>query len=672
MRLIKLMVCLLVVMPAIVHGQEDRGIEQNNFDRSVRPQDDLYLAVNGSWLEATEIPSDKSNYGSFSVLADNAEEQIHEIMKQCAESPGEVGTNRYKVGELYKSFMDTEAIEKRGIQPVLTELKKIEKLDSHASIASYFGYLNKIGVTTPMGFFVTIDNKNSTRYIAAMIQRGLSLPDRDYYLKDDEKYDAAKKALGDYIKTLFEITGSAEESDFSSDIIALETKLAEAHWSRTELRDANKRYNLFRVKDLNEIGTNIPWLSFLKQANAGDIEEINIMTPSYFEKLNSILTDTPVETWKQYLKYKVIDSFAPFQGKSLVDAHFNFHEKTLAGVPEQKKRWKKAVELIGSQGALGEAVGEIYVEKHFPPENKAKMDKLVKNLLAAFGQSIDELEWMTDATKVKAKEKLAKIKTKIGYTDKWRDYSKLEVIPGDLFQNVKNVIEFQYNRMIDKLTQPIDRSEWGMTPFTVNAYYNPAMNEIVFPAAILQPPFFNVEADDAVNYGGIGAVIGHEISHAFDDQGSKFDGDGNLNNWWTDEDRSAFKALTERLIAQYETYEPLPGKTVNGKLTLGENIADLSGLAIAFKAYQISLEGEESPKIAGWSGNQRVFLGWSQVWRRKYRDAEMLRRLLTDPHSPSWYRANGPVTNIDAFYEAFDVRSGDKLFKPKEERIKIW
>jgi predicted metalloendopeptidase len=393
--------------------------------------------------------------------------------------------------------------------------------------------------------------------------------------------------------------------------------------------------------------------------------------------LDKILTETPVATWRDYLKFKLMDAAAPFLATPFVDAHFELHEKVLAGVPEQKPRWKRGVELVagagaGDFGALGDVVGKMYAERFFGADAKARMEQLVDNLLTAFDQSIDELAWMTDDTKARAKQKLAKINTKIGYTEKWRDYSQLEIDPTDLIGNVLRSQQVEHERMFAKLGKPIDRDEWGMTPQTVNAYYNPGMNEIVFPAAILQPPFFDPLADDAVNYGGIGAVIGHEISHAFDDQGSKYDSDGNLKNWWNAKDRQSFKELTSKLVDQYNEYSPLPDKKVNGELTLGENIADLSGLAIAYKAYKLSLGGTSPPLLDGWNGDQRFFMGWGQVWRRKYRDAEMIKRLLTDPHSPSWYRANGPIINIDAFYDAFHVQPEDALYRAPEDRIKIW
>ncbi len=669
-------VALLLMPVAPTFGQDDAALDSSGFDRNVRPQDDLFLAVNGAWLDNTEIPSDKSNYGAFSVLADAAEMQIREIIERAAESDAEKGSDAQKVGDFYKSYMNLDRVNELGFSPLQPELEKIDGLKTHDDVIRHFGYLQQIGVGSPIGFFVTIDAKDSTRYLSAIIQSGTSLPDRDYYLVDDEKFLAARKALTSYIDQLGALTQS-DVSEAAAQILDLETKLAQAQWPRTELRDANKRYNLFPVADLAELAPNINWTDFLTASGVGNITEINVMTPSFFEELNEIVSSTPVETWQRYLRFHLVDGFAPVLSEDFVNAHFEFHDKALAGIPEQKPRWKEAVGAVagggaGSFGALGEVVGRLYVEEHFPPENKAKMDALVKNLLRSFGESIGELEWMTDETKARAKEKLSKIDTKIGYTEKWRDYSGLDVSPDNLFGNVLNSAAVEYHRMIDRLGKPIDRTEWGMTPQTVNAYYNPAKNEIVFPAAILQPPFFNVDADDAVNYGGIGAVIGHEISHAFDDQGSKYDGDGNLNNWWSDEDRAAFKALTEKLIAQYAEYQPLPGKNVDGQLTLGENIADLSGLSISFKAYKLALGGEKAPEVAGWSGDQRFFMGWSQVWRRKYRDAEMVKRLLTDPHSPSWYRANGPVTNIDAFYEAFEVKPGDALFKPAEDRIRIW
>ena len=646
------------------------GIDAATFDSQVRIQDDFYLAVNGTWLRETEIPADKSNYGAFTVLSDLSEERIRAIIEEAAASEHEPGSDAQKVGDLYTSFMDEERINRLGFAPIESELNHIDALTGNrAELVKCFGYFGKRGIDSPIGMYVSQDAKNSTQYIMIFVQSGTSLPDRDYYLEDDPKYVEARGALISYIKRVFELCNLPDATAAAERILALETRLAEIQWERTELRDADKRYNKFTQEALRDLAPHIDWRGYLASADVHDEGDVIVTAPSYFEGLDNIIQQTPFETWRQYLKFKVIDAAAPLLSQPLVDAHFDFHARALAGVPEQKPRWKRGVQVVES--ALGEVVGRLYVEKHFPPAAKLRMEQLVDNLVKAFDQSIGELSWMTDETKQRAKEKLAKFTVKIGYPNKWKDYSALD-IDHDLVGNMRRSAFTEHDRNIKKLGAPIDREEWGMTPQTVNAYYNPKKNEIVFPAAILQPPFFNMDADDAVNYGGIGAVIGHEISHGFDDQGSKYDGDGNLRSWWTPDDRQAFETLTMRLVDQFSEYSPLPGKHVDGKLTLGENIADLSGLAIAHKAYRLSLAGDEPPRIDGWTGDQRFFLGWSQVWRRKYRDAEMMRRLLTDPHAPSWYRANGPVINIDAFYEAFDVKTTDALFRPQSERIKIW
>jgi putative endopeptidase len=645
-------------------------LDRSHFDTSIRVQDDLFLHVNGSWLKNTEIPSDKSNYGSFIALDDLSRERIREIVEESAKATHESGSTGQKVADFYRTFLDEDAIEAQDIRPLGEDLENVSKLNTHADIVAHFARLREIGVGSPIGLFVSIDRKNSTQYTPVLVQSGTTLPDRDYYLKaEDEKYASARNELVRYVNRLFVLAGIKTE-DPGQTVLALETQLAQAQWPRVEMRDAEKTYNKFRTDKLRELARNIPWDEVFSAACMPEISEINVMTPSFFESLDDIVVKNSVEDWKVYLQFRILDRFAAFLTKEFVQAHFEMHNKELEGTSEQEPRWKRAVGLLG--GALGEAVGELYVAQHFKPEAKERMNELVQNLLKAFDKSIDELSWMTAETKIKAKEKLAKINTKIAYPDVWRDYSTLVVLPGDLIGNVKRAAQFEHRRQINKLGKPIDRNEWGMTPQTVNAYYNPTMNEIVFPAAILQSPFFSMDAPDALNYGGIGAVIGHEISHAFDDQGSKYDGNGNLKNWWTEEDRRSFDALARRLIDQYKEYEPLPGQKVNGQLTLGENIADLSGLAIAYKAYQISREGKKPEELEGWTGDQLVFIGWSRVWQRKYRDAEMIRRLAIDPHSPSHFRANGPVMNIDAFYAAFNVQEGDKLFKPASERIRIW
>ncbi len=657
----------VVVVPTMVSGAES-GIDPTTFDKEVRIQDDFYRAVNGTWLNETDIPADKSNYGSFTVLADLSEQRIREIIEEAAKGEHAKGSNAQKVGDLYRSFMDVDRCDELGVGPVAKDLAAMASLTA-ADLSKTWGTFEANGVGSPMAMYVGQDAKESTKYIVSFYQSGTSLPDRDYYLEDDPKYLEAREALKAYVTRLFELAGLPNDAAAET-ILKLETQLAEVQWERTELRDAEKRYNKFSIEEIGKLTPHIDWDAYLTAAGVSDRGDIIVTAPSFFEGLDKIIADTPIDAWRTYLQFRVLDFAAPLLSAGFVDAHFDFHSKALAGIPEQKPRWKRGVRAV--EGSLGEVVGKLYVDKHFPPEAKARMEQLVANLVKAFEQSIDELTWMTDATKQRAQEKLSKFTVKIGYPNVWKDYSALEIDPLDLVGNVRRSAMTEHKRMIDKLGKPIDREEWGMTPQTVNAYYMPPKNEIVFPAAILQPPFFNMSADDAVNYGGIGAVIGHEISHGFDDQGSKYDGDGNLKSWWTPIDRQAFEAITKRLVDQFSEYSPLPGKYVDGKLTLGENIADLSGLAIAHKAYRLSLDGKEPPVIDGWTGDQRFFLGWSQVWRRKYRDAEMMRRLLTDPHAPSWYRANGPVINIDAFYDAFDVQPEDALYRPKEERIKLW
>ena len=539
----------------------------------------------------------------------------------------------------------------------------------------HFGYLGTLGVESPIGFYVDQDDMDSKRYLPMVIQSGTSLPDRDYYLEEGEDYQAARESLVKYIHELFELSDLPHEEDLGKTLLALETEIARLQWTKTELRDAHKRYNKHSLAELQKLAPSIPWKRFFDGGNIPEIVELNVATPSFFEQLDGLIVKTPLETWKQYMRYHLINSYASAMAPEYVDAQFALYGKQLGGIPELQPRWKRAVDAVSGGrgfGVLGDAVGQLYVERHFPHEAKERMDELVANLMLAYKQSIDGLTWMTPVTKQKAKDKLAKIHTKIGYTEKWRDYSTLVVEPDDLLGNLMRSAQVEYKRMVDKLGKPVDRTEWFMTPQTINAYYNAGQNEIVFPAAILQPPFFDVGADDAVNYGSIGAIIGHEISHAFDDQGSKYDGDGNLKDWWTAADRDAFHKQTAKLVEQFSQYAPLPGKTVNGELTLGENIADLSGMSIAHKAYKIALAGKPAPEIDGWTGDQRFFLGWAQSWQRKYRDAEMVNRLLTDPHSPSMYRANGPCTNFDPFYPAFDVQPGDQLYRAPEERITIW
>lgn len=670
-----LVLSLLVMSGAATAEDLHSGLDLDGFDQSVRPQDDLFRHVNGRWIMRTEIPGDKSNFGSFIALDDAARENIRRIVEEAAENPD--GENARKVGLFYRSFMDEERLNALGADPVRPLLQELGTIDDVDSLVRTFGHFQAVGLGSPIGFYVSTDAKNSDRYLSIVVQSGTTLPDRDYYLKEDDRYAAARQALRDYVARLFELADLEDGAAAADRILELETQLAEVFWERTELRNAEKRYNLYRVEQLAELTPSIPWDAFLQTVGTPDIEDINVATPSYFEALDALITEIPLATWQQYLRFRVLDTAAPYLSQEFAEAHFHLHEKAIAGVPEMKPRWKRAIDAVSGAGAgdfgvLGDALGQLYVERHFPQTAKDRMDELVANLLKAYESSIHELTWMTEPTRQKALEKLSRITPKIGYPVKWRSYDGLEIREDDLVGNMRRSAIYEHRRMIDKLGKPVDRTEWGMTPQTVNAYYNPGKNEIVFPAAILQPPFFDATAEDAVNYGGIGAVIGHEISHGFDDQGSKYDGDGNLQNWWTDEDRAAFEALTGRLVEQFSAYEALPGRNVNGQLTLGENIADLSGMAIALKAYHLSLGPDGGEVMDGYTPDQRFFLGWAQIWRRKYRDEELIRRLVTDPHSPSAFRANGPVSNLDAFYNAFDLSESDQLFRPHDERIQIW
>jgi predicted metalloendopeptidase len=660
----------------VAFGEELKsGIERRGMDESVRPQDDMFLYCNGEWLKHTPIPPDKSTYGSFEILGDKAQLNIREIIEETAQGDHEPGSEGQKIGDFYKSYMDEVNVEKKGLEPLQAELKKIDELSTPQELVRHWGYLETIGIGSPVTFYVDQDDKDSSQYLAVVSQSGTTLPDRDYYLEDSPQYEGARQALKQYIATLFKLAQLPTDDGIEGKLLVLETKLARAQWKRTDLRDAHKRYNKHTVAQLNDLTPGLPWNDYLAAVVPKELTDLNVETPSYFEELQSIVAGTPLEVWQQYLRFRIIDAYAAALPADFVDAHFALYGKELAGVEQIKPRWKRAVDTISgvrNMGTLGEAVGRIYVEKHYPPEAEQRMDELIQNLLQAFEVSIHDLDWMTAETKKRALHKLSKITTKIGHPKKWRDYSQLEVKPNDLVGNLMRSARVEHQRMTDKLGKPVDRDEWFMTPQTVNAYYNSTLNEIVFPAAILQPPYFDFTADDAVNYGGIGSIIGHEISHAFDDQGSKYDGDGNLHNWWTDEDRAAFAKLTQRLVAQYDDYHPLSGRSVNGKLTLGENIADLSGMSVGYKAYQLALDGNDPPVLDGYTGPQRFFLGWCQSWRRKYREAELISRLLVDPHSPAAFRANGPVSNFHPFYEAFDVKQSDKLYRPPGERIRIW
>ncbi|QYK05650.1 M13 family metallopeptidase [Shewanella zhangzhouensis] len=648
------------------------GIDKQNFDTGVRHQDDFYYSVNGTWLKDTPIPADKSNYGAFSVLYDDSQKALKQIVEDAAAKPNKAaGSNEQKIGDFYASYMNTDKLEQLGVTPIKASLEAIVAAGDHKALAGLMGKLLTNGSSIPFGFWVNNDAKNSTQYAVYMSQGGLTLPDRDYYLKDDAKYVANREALAKYVTEVLTAAGYANAERAAKSVADIELFIAQNQWSRVESRDANKAYNKLSRQELAGLFGDFDFEAFAANAGLGEkVADVIVRQPSYFEALGKGYSSFPVEAWQDYLAFHLTDGAAELLSDNFVQLHFDFHAKTLAGVEEQAPRWKRAVDAADQ--VIGELVGAEYVKAHFKPEAKARMEQLIHNLIKGFEVSINDLEWMTPDTKVAAQEKLSKFTYKIGYPDKWKDYSGLDIKADDLVGNYVRYANFEYADMLGKLGQPIDRSEWHMTPQTVNAYYNPVMNEIVFPAAILQPPFFNMAADDAVNYGGIGAVIGHEISHGFDDQGSKYDGDGNLRNWWSDKDREEFQKRGKQLSEQYAKYEALPGKFVNGDLTLGENIGDLGGLTVALRAYQMSLNGQPAPVIDGLTGEQRFFMGWSQVWRRNYRDEELGRRLLTDNHSPSHFRAMGTPRNIPGFYEAFGVTENDKMYLSEQERVKIW
>jgi putative endopeptidase len=644
---------------------------------ALRAQDDLYLYVNRAWELATPIPPDKASIGAFDGLRDISRDRVKVIIDELAAKPQAPGSDEQKIADYYRAYTDDAAIDARGLKPVQPLFALVDAAKTPADFAVLTGRLAGEGVGGPLSAFVGQDAKNATRYLASVNQSGLSLPDREYYLGDSEAYQKARAALVVYITTVLRESGAKPEvaASQAAAIVALETKIAAVHRTRVQLRDPNANYNLKAEADWSAVAE-LPWRAMFNAIGSGgaNITEANIRQPEVVGAIAGLFQSESPEAWRAYFRYRIINSYAEVLPKSIRTARFELYGRTLRGLQQEEPRWRQATDAVGAGrgGALGEAVGRLYVERHFPPEAKARMVALVANLQEAYHQGIDGLTWMTPATKAQAQKKLSTFRVKIGYPDVWRDYSAFEVKADDPVGNAQRSNRFELDRNLGKLGKPIDRSEWGMTPQTVNAYYSATMNEIVFPAAILQPPFFDMAADDATNYGGIGAVIGHEISHGFDDSGSQFDADGNLKNWWTADDRKAFEGLTARVVAQYDGYQPLPGKNIQGKLTLGENLADVSGLAVSYRAYRLSLGGKEAPVVNGITGDQRFFLGWAQVWRSQYRDAALLQQLTTDPHSPGRFRAIGSPVNMDAFHQAFGTQPGDGMWKAPDDRIRIW
>ncbi len=656
------------------------GIDTKYIDSGVRAQDDFYRHVNGVWLDTIKIPADKARYGSFDQLFENSLEQLRGLVEGlptvAAPQPasGAADSEQCKLADLYASFMDEAELERRNLEPLAAEFARVAALRRKAQIPGLMAHLARIGVGTPYHPQVHQDARDATRYVFDLAQGGLGLPDRDYYLGDEPRLQQVRAAYRRHIQTMLHLAGDADAAPEAEQILALETALARAQWTRVENRNPVKVYNRLELSQLPALTPGYDWQAYLDAADVtGRVDYVIVSQPTYLTAFNRLLQRLPLSAWKAYFRWRLLSEFAAYLSRRFVDESFAFYGTTLRGIEQQRPRWKRGIALVDA--ALGEALGRLYVARHFPPDYKQRMDALVQNLLTAYRNEIDALEWMGEETRSRAQQKLTRFTTKIGYPARWRDYGAYCVSRSDLIGNVMRSNEFDYARNIAKLGRPIDRDEWHMNPQTVNAYYNPEMNEIVFPAAILQPPFFNAQADDAVNYGGIGAVIGHEISHGFDDQGSQYDGDGNLLDppgWFTQDDLDRFRARTRMLVAQYAAYAPVPGFPINGELTLGENIADNSGLSIAYKAYRLSLGGREAPVIDGLTGDQRFFMGWAQVWRAKSRDDDAIMRIKSDPHSPAEFRGALPERNLASFYEAFGVREGDRMYLPPEQRVSIW
>jgi putative endopeptidase len=648
------------------------GIDRANFDTAVKPGQNFYQYVNGMWIERNPMPPEYSRWGSFAQLHDDNLVALREIVEDLIKQSGPLEGNPRKIRDFYATAMDEAKLNKLGTSPLKDEFDRIAKVADRDSLIEEIGHLHAAGLGAAFSTRVGQDEKQSTRYIVYLHQGGLSLPERDYYLGQSDYFKQIRKQYVEHLAKMLGLLGDSSDAAAAAadTVLAIETKLAEASKTPTQLRDREANYNKYTVADLAKLTPNAKWDIYWKAAEIGKLDDLVVSQPEFFKRLNEMLASTPIDQWRTYLRWHLIHATAAYLNEPLEQENFRFYSQTLRGAKQMQARWKRAIGTIDSR--MGQPLGQLYVEKHFPAESKRRMDALVKNLMAAYRERIERLDWMGEETKKQALAKLATVTPKIGYPDKWRDYSGLEIRDDSYVQNVLRAEAFDWKYRIGKLGKPVDRTEWGMTPPTVNAYYNASLNEIVFPAGILQPPFFDPTADDAVNYGAIGAVIGHEITHGFDDQGSRSDADGNLRNWWTAEDRSRFTAKTDKLVEQYEACKVLGDLHVNGRLTLGENLADLGGVAIAYAAYQKSLGGQPAPVIDGLTGPQRFFIGFAQVWRGSIRDAEQKVLLRTDPHSPVQFRTLVPLSNIQAFYDAFAIKPGDTMYRSPEKRVEVW
>jgi predicted metalloendopeptidase len=647
------------------------GVDVNGFDKSVRPQDDLYRYVNGAWLAKTVIPADRGSYGGFVETIDRTQDRLKGIVEEAAKATGKTaGSDEQKLGDFYTAFMDETRANSLGKAPLEPELARIDSLSTKTDIARHVARMMMLDMTTLIGGDVDGDADDPKISVLYLGQSGLGLPDREYYLKDDAKLREYRTKYLAYVTKMLTLIGAPNPDATAKDIVALETRLAKAQWTNVESRDAIKTYNKVTIADLPRQFPGFDWAAWADTLGVTDAKVVVVAQPSYFKAMAAAIAELPVDRWKPYLKFHTASDMAPYLSSDFVEARFDFYGRTLQGVKEMQPRWKRAINNLDT--ALGELLGKAYVERYFTPDAKARMDRLVENLRAAFREGIDKLEWMGPDTKKEAQAKLAAFHPKVGYPSKWRDYSNVEIRPDDLVGNMMRAWMEDSRFKLGKAGKPVDPEEWGMTPQTVNAYYNPVRNEIVFPAAILQPPFFDMTADEAVNYGAIGGFIGHEMGHGFDDQGRRYDASGRLRDWWTSKDAEEFERRAKGLVAQYSAIEVLPGLHVNGELTLGENIGDLTGVTIAHRAYELSLNGKEAPVIDGTTGSQRFFYGWVQAWRAKFRDDALRQLVLTNPHAPDMVRGNGPLPNVDAFYDTFGVKEGDKLWLAPDRRVKIW
>ena len=668
-----LVVPILILVACNKSNQDEKltsGLILKNMDTLVRPGDNFDAYVNGTWQRNTAIPADKPSYGAGYMVYDKSQEDVKAIIETAAKSNATAGSDEQKIGDFYGSYMDSIGRNKIGIAPLLPEFKQIDSISNYSDLAKYFGRANQSASSSPFSIGVMEDLKDPSQYMLYAWQGGLGLPDREYYFLEDSKSKEIRKKYVTHVDKMLQLGGIENSAALATKIMALETSLASKHMKKEETRDMMKLYNKYAIKDLKQLMSDFDWASMLTSAGIKNQKNIVIPQVEYIKALNDIIKTTPLATWKAYLKWSVVHGAATSLTTAISSENFNFYGTTLSGTEKQRPLWRRGVETVNKN--LGEIVGKVYVEKHFSPEAKEKVSLLVKNLIKAYEESIKKLDWMSPETKKQALDKVSKFTVKIGYPDKWRDYSSLKISKNDYFGNQQRATAFEYKRQLNKLGKTVDRTEWGMTPQTVNAYYNPPLNEIVFPAAILQPPFYDPNVEDAVNYGGIGAVIGHEIGHGFDDQGSTFDGDGVMRNWWTPKDLTAFKQKTAALVAQYSALKVFPDLNVNGEFTQGENIGDLGGLSIALKAYKMSLNGKESPVLDGFTGEQRVFLGWGQVWLDKAREDDLRGQVANDPHSPAKFRINGVVRNIPEFYKAFNIKPTDSLYLAPNKRVKIW